>query len=65
MNLIDRMNEESGQSFIVITHYKQVAKTTNRIIQMKDGVFKPFPNFSRTKQVKPNFSKQMNKSEPF
>ena len=38
MNLIDRMNEEKEQAFIIVTHDPQIAKATDRIIHMKDGV---------------------------
>ena len=39
INLIAKMNEETDQTFIIITHDQQVAKATDRVIGMKDGVF--------------------------
>jgi ABC-type lipoprotein export system ATPase subunit len=39
MNLVDKMNEEARQTFIIITHDPQVAEATVRVIHMKDGVF--------------------------
>jgi len=39
MNLIRKMNEATGQTFIIITHDPQVAEATDRTVRMKDGVF--------------------------
>ena len=38
IDLIRRLNEDSKQTFIIVTHDKNVAEMTDRIIQMKDGV---------------------------
>jgi putative ABC transport system ATP-binding protein len=37
VNLMKRLNEETRQTFVVVTHDQSVAETANRIIQLKDG----------------------------
>jgi len=39
MDLLRRMNEETGTTVIVVTHDRQVAEYANRIVQLKDGKF--------------------------
>lgn len=38
MELIVRLNEENGQTFVIVTHDLHIAQSTNRIINMKDGL---------------------------
>jgi putative ABC transport system ATP-binding protein len=37
VQLMKKLNEEKGQTFIVITHDPQIAETADRIIHLKDG----------------------------
>jgi len=39
MDLLRKMNEETGTTVIVVSHDRQVAEYANRIIQLKDGKF--------------------------
>jgi putative ABC transport system ATP-binding protein len=39
MDLLRRMNEETGTTVIVVTHDRQVAEYAKRIVQLKDGKF--------------------------
>jgi len=38
VRLMKRLNEEKGQTFVVVTHDQGVAETANRMIQLKDGI---------------------------
>ncbi len=38
VQLMKRLNQEQGKTFIIVTHDPQVAKTADRIIYIKDGV---------------------------
>jgi len=38
VRLMKRLNEEKGQTFVVVTHDQSVAETANRMIQLKDGL---------------------------
>lgn len=38
MNLLRGLNEEEGQTMIIVTHNHEVAKATDRTLDMKDGV---------------------------
>jgi putative ABC transport system ATP-binding protein len=37
MQLIDRLNAENGQTFVLVTHAREVAAHARRIIRMRDG----------------------------
>ena len=37
MLLIDRLNRENGQTFVLVTHAREVAAHAQRIIRMRDG----------------------------
>ena len=37
MQLIDRLNRENGQTFVLVTHAREVAAHAGRIIRMRDG----------------------------
>jgi putative ABC transport system ATP-binding protein len=37
MQLIDRLNHENGQTFVLVTHARDVAAHARRIIRMRDG----------------------------
>lgn len=38
VSLMRRLNEEEGQTFIVVTHDPNIAATANRIVHLKDGL---------------------------
>ena len=38
VQLMKRLNEEKGQTFIVVTHDPHIAETAHRIVHLKDGV---------------------------
>jgi len=38
VRLLKRLNEEKGQTFVVVTHDQSVAETADRMIYLKDGV---------------------------
>lgn len=38
VRLMKRLNEEKGQTFVVVTHDQSVAETAHRMIHLKDGV---------------------------
>jgi putative ABC transport system ATP-binding protein len=37
MQLIDRLNRDNGQTFVLVTHAREVAAHARRIIRMRDG----------------------------
>jgi putative ABC transport system ATP-binding protein len=37
MHLIDRLNVENGQTFVLVTHAREVAAYAHRLIRMRDG----------------------------
>ena len=37
VELMKRLNEEKGQTFVVVTHDPAIAETVDRIIYLKDG----------------------------
>ena len=37
-NLFFKLREEFKQTFIIVTHNKQLAQMSDRIIEMKDGI---------------------------
>jgi ABC-type lipoprotein export system ATPase subunit len=37
MELINRLNHEQGQTFVLVTHALEVGKMADRIVQMRDG----------------------------
>ncbi len=37
MDLICRLNEERGQTFVLVTHDDSVAQRAHRIVRMRDG----------------------------
>jgi putative ABC transport system ATP-binding protein len=37
MDLLCRLNQENGQTFIIVTHAREVGERANRIIKMRDG----------------------------
>ncbi len=37
MNLIEQLNRENGQTFVMVTHDPRVAERTRRIVRMRDG----------------------------
>jgi putative ABC transport system ATP-binding protein len=37
MQLIDRLNVENGQTFVLVTHAREVAAHASRIVRMRDG----------------------------
>jgi putative ABC transport system ATP-binding protein len=37
MDLLCHLNRENGQTFIIVTHAREVGERANRIIQMRDG----------------------------
>jgi putative ABC transport system ATP-binding protein len=37
MQLIDRLNRENGQTFVLVTHAREVAVHARRIVRMRDG----------------------------
>lgn len=38
VSLMRRLNEEEGQTFVVVTHDPNIAETAGRIIHLKDGL---------------------------
>jgi ABC-type lipoprotein export system ATPase subunit len=37
MNLIGRLNRDNGQTFVLVTHAREVAERAGRVIRMRDG----------------------------
>jgi putative ABC transport system ATP-binding protein len=37
MHLIDRLNVENGQTFVLVTHAREVAAHAHRLVRMRDG----------------------------
>ena len=38
MALMTRLNEDSGETFIIVTHSREVGEIANRIVRMRDGL---------------------------
>ena len=38
MELLVRLNNEQGQTFVLVTHSEDVGAVTDRIVRMSDGV---------------------------
>ncbi|MBI4218951.1 MAG: ATP-binding cassette domain-containing protein, partial [Chloroflexi bacterium] len=38
MDLLCRLNEENGQTFVIVTHSGSVGERADRIVRMRDGV---------------------------
>ena len=47
VRLMKRLNEEKGQTFVVVTHDQSVAETADRMIQLKDGKIQGIKQGSR------------------
>jgi ABC-type lipoprotein export system ATPase subunit len=42
-----KLNEDIGQTFIVVTHDPQIAEAADRIIYLKDGLIEGIKSISR------------------
>lgn len=40
ISLMKRLNREKGQTFVVVTHDEQIAKTADRVFQLRDGLIR-------------------------
>jgi len=47
VNLMRKLNEEIGQTFIVVTHDPQIAEVADRILYLKDGLIEGVKRVSR------------------
>jgi len=47
VNLMRKLNEDLGQTFIVVTHDPQIAEVADRIIYLKDGLIEGIKSISR------------------
>ena len=47
MDLLCRLNQEHGQTFVIVTHATEVGKRANRIITMRDGRIVDDPLFPK------------------
>ena len=41
MALIRQLNQETGQTFVIVTHSQKIAKKLDRVVQLADGEIKP------------------------
>jgi putative ABC transport system ATP-binding protein len=48
MQLIDRLNHDNGQTFVLVTHAREVAAHARRIVRMRDGEIVADSSESRT-----------------
>jgi putative ABC transport system ATP-binding protein len=48
MHLIDRLNRDNGQTFVLVTHAREVAVHARRIVRMRDGEIVADSSESRT-----------------
>jgi putative ABC transport system ATP-binding protein len=37
MALLRRLNQDIGQTFVIVTHAREVGEQTDRIVRMRDG----------------------------
>lgn len=51
MQLVERLNRENGQTFVLVTHALEVAARAGRVIRMRDGEIVPF---DRQTEIVPN-----------
>jgi putative ABC transport system ATP-binding protein len=52
--LLARLNQERGQTFVIVTHSRDVGERTDRIVRMRDGrIVDEEVRLSRTEQVLP------------
>ncbi len=49
VQLMKKLNEEKGQTFIVVTHDPQIAETAHRIVHLKDGLIEEIKEVSKRK----------------
>ena len=40
VGLIRQLNQEQGQTFVIVTHDLRVSRETRRIVQMRDGTIR-------------------------
>jgi putative ABC transport system ATP-binding protein len=48
LDLIERLNRENGQTFVLVTHDPRVAERAGRILRMRDGRIESEERPSRT-----------------
>jgi len=53
VRLMKRLNQEKGQTFVVVTHDQSVAETANRIIYLKDGLIQGVKKASGSGGLRP------------
>jgi putative ABC transport system ATP-binding protein len=49
VQLMKKLNEEKGQTFLVVTHDPQIAETAHRIVHLKDGLIEEIKEVSKRK----------------
>jgi len=49
VQLMKKLNEEKGQTFIVVTHDPQIAESAHRIVHLKDGLIEEIKEVSKRK----------------
>jgi putative ABC transport system ATP-binding protein len=49
VQLMKKLNEEKGQTFIVVTHDPRIAETAHRIVHLKDGLIEEIKEVSKRK----------------
>ena len=47
MTLMEQLNEENGQTFVMVTHAPRVADWADRIVRMRDGLIVDYNASSR------------------
>ena len=48
LELIERLNQQNGQTFVLVTHDARVAERAQRILRMRDGVIESDERPTRT-----------------